>query len=226
VLDFLWPGVQETRNMNRFTAVAAHARDFPPGKPPARDFIAYLARHHTVLDPTVNVFEAQFCGDPAAVTPGLEAVAARMPPQVRRGLLSGALVPPKGEEAAYREAMPALLALLRALHEAGVTIIPGTDSMAGYQLHHELALYARAGIPPAEVLRMATLTSAQVIGANGERGVVAPGKLADLILVDGDPNVRIADIDRIDLVMKGGALYEPARIEAALGITPARREAR
>jgi imidazolonepropionase-like amidohydrolase len=222
-LDFLWPGVQETRNMNRFTAVAAHAREFPPDKPPARDFIAYLARHHTVLDPTMNVFEALFCGDPAAVTPGLEAVAPRMPPQVRRGLLSGALVPPKGEAEAYRGALPAMLALLKALHDAGVTIIPGTDSMPGYELHHELTLYARAGIPPAEVLRMATLTSAQVIGANGERGVIAPGKLADLILVDGDPSVAVADIDRIDLVMKGGRLYEPARIEAALGITPPER---
>jgi imidazolonepropionase-like amidohydrolase len=72
---------------------------------------------------------------------------------------------------------------------------------------------------------MATLTSAQVIGANGERGVIAPGKLADLILVDGDPSARIADIDHIDLVMKGGRIYEPARIEAALGITPAQRAA-
>jgi imidazolonepropionase-like amidohydrolase len=223
-LDFLWPAVQETRNMNRFTAVAAHAREFPPDKPPARDFIAYLARHHTVLDPTLNVFEALFSGDPAAVTPGLEAVAPRMPPQVRRGLLSGALVPPKGEEAAYREALPAMLALLKGLHAAGVTMIPGTDSMPGYELHHELMLYARAGIPPAEVLRMATLTSAQVIGADGARGVIAAGKLADLILVDGDPAVRIADIDRIDLVMKDGRLYEPARIEAALGITPVEKQ--
>lgn len=77
---------------------------------------------------------------------------------------------------------------------------------------------------PPEVLRMATLTSATVIGANDERGVITAGKLADLILVDGDPSVRIGDLDRIDLVMKGGRLYEPARIEAALGITPARRE--
>ncbi|HWZ63328.1 MAG TPA: amidohydrolase family protein [Steroidobacteraceae bacterium] len=223
-LDFLFPEVQETRNMNRFTAVAAHARDFTPDKPQVRDFIAYLVRHHTVLDPTMNVFEGLFCGDPAAVTPGLEAVAPRMPPQVRRGLLSGALTVPKGEEAAYREATPAMLRLLKALYDAGVTIIPGTDSMPGYELHHELDLYVRAGISPAEVLRMDTLTSALVIGANGERGVIAPGKLADLILIDGDPSVRIADLDRIDLVMKGGRLYEPARIEAALGITPARRE--
>jgi imidazolonepropionase-like amidohydrolase len=220
VLDFLYPAVQETRNMNRFTAVAAHARDFPPDKPQVRDFIAYLARHHTVLDPTMNIFEAMFCGDPSAVTPGLESIAPRMPPQVRRGLLSGALVVPKGQEAAYGEALPAMLTLLKALHDARVTIIPGTDSMPGYELHHELELYARAGIPPAEVLRMATLTSALVVGANGERGVIAPGKLADVILVDGDPSVRIADIDRIDLVMKGGKVYEPGRIEASLGITP------
>jgi imidazolonepropionase-like amidohydrolase len=92
--------------------------------------------------------------------------------------------------------------------------------MPGYQLHHELELYARAGIAPAEVLRMATLTSALVIGANGERGVIAPGKLADLILIDGDPSVHIADIDRIDVVMKGGKVYDPARIEASLGIAP------
>jgi imidazolonepropionase-like amidohydrolase len=219
-LNFLFDQVQETRNMNRFTAVAAHARELTPDMAPVRDFIAYLGRHHTVLDPTVNVFEALFCGDPAAVTPGLEQVAPRLPAQVRRGALSGALAVPKGEEAAYREALPAMLHLLKALYDSGVTIIPGTDSMPGYGLHHELELYVRAGIPAAEVLRMATLTSAQVIGANGERGVIAPGKLADLILVNGDPSTRIADIHKVDVVVKGGKLYDPTRIEQALGIAP------
>jgi len=113
-----------------------------------------------------------------------------------------------------------MLRLLKALHEAGVTIVPGTDSFPGYGLHHELEIYVRAGIPPAEVLRMATLASAQVIGASGERGVVAPGKLADLILVQGDPSEHIADINKVDLVMKGGRIYDPARIEHALGIAP------
>ena len=220
MLDFLFDTVKETRNMNRFTAVAAHAREFGPEQPQVQAFIAYLRREHTVLDPTVNVFEALFCGDAAAITPGLERIAPRMPAQVRRGMLSGALAVPPGEEAAYRAALPALLALIKALHEAGVTLIPGTDSMAGYELHHELELYVRAGIPPAEVLRMATLTSAQVIGQSGERGVLAPGKLADLILVNGDPSTHIADIRNVELVMKGGQLYEPARIEHALGIAP------
>jgi imidazolonepropionase-like amidohydrolase len=220
VLDFLFDEVKETRNMNRFTAVAARAREFTPGKPQVQELIAYLQRHHTVLDPTMNVFEAMFCGNAAAVTPGLEQVAPRMPAQVRRGMLSGALAVPKGQEDAYREATPAMLALLKALYDAGVTIIPGTDSFAGYGLHHELELYVRAGIAPAEVLRLATLTSAQVIHVDGERGVIAAGKLADLMLIDGDPSAQIADINKVALVMKGGRIYDPARIEQALGIAP------
>jgi imidazolonepropionase-like amidohydrolase len=113
-----------------------------------------------------------------------------------------------------------MLRLLKALHDAGVTIIPGTDALSGYTLLHELELDVRSGIPAPQVLRMATLTSAQVIGADRERGVIAPGKLADLILVDGDPTTRITDIHRITLVMKSGHSFDPAKIEAALGIAP------
>jgi imidazolonepropionase-like amidohydrolase len=220
VLNFLFDTIKDTRNMTRFSAVAAHARELDPDDPKVGDFIIFLQRHHTVLDPTMNVFDALFSGDPAALTPGLEDIVPRFPPQVRRAMLSGALVVPKGEEAAYREAFPAMLHLLKALYDAGVTIIPGTDSLAGYGLHHELELYVRAGIAPAEVLRMATLTSAQVIGADFSRGVIAPGKLADMILVDGDPSTNIADIHKVATVIKGGKIYQPAGIERALGIAP------
>ena len=220
VLNFLFDTVKDTRGMTRFTAVAEHARELGPENPRVQAFIEFLKRHHTVLDPTMNVFEAMFYGDPTAVTPGLEQDAPRFPAQVRRGLLSGALVVPKAEEEAYRAAFPSMLRLLKALHEAGVTIIPGTDALAGYTLLHELELYVRAGIPPAEGLRMATLTSARVIGVDSQRGVIAPGKLADMILIDGDPTMRIADIHKTALVIKGGRVFEPARIEHDLGIAP------
>ncbi|HEV7491073.1 MAG TPA: amidohydrolase family protein [Rhodanobacteraceae bacterium] len=219
-LNFLWPEVKETRNRDRFIKVAEHAREFTPDKPQVRDFIAFLKRHHTVLDPTMGVFEGLFAGDPAAPTPGLEEIAPRFPPQVRRGLLSGALDVPKGKEDAYREAFPSMLKLLKALYDAGVTIIPGTDGLPGYMLHHELELYAKAGIAPGEVLRMATLTPALVMGVNKDRGVIAAGKLADMILVDGDPSKNIADIRKVTTVLKGGRVYDPAAIEKTLGIEP------
>ena len=221
VLNFLFDTVQDTRGTGRFTAVGAHAAELGPDNPKVQEFMQYLKLHRTVLDPTMGVFEGLFCGDPAAVNPGLDDILPRLPAQVRRGLLSGAVAVPPGQEAAYKNAFPAMLKLLKALHDTGVRVIPGTDSFpAGYQLQRELALYVRAGIPAPEVLRMATLTSAQVIGADRERGVISPGKIADLILVNGDPSTHIEDLHHITLVMKDGHTFNPARIEQALGITP------
>ena len=82
------PEVKETRNRDRFIKVAEHAGEFTPDKPEVRDFINFLKEHHTVLDPTMSVFEALFCGDPTAITPGLEAIVPRFPPQVRRAMRS------------------------------------------------------------------------------------------------------------------------------------------
>ncbi|HKE47005.1 MAG TPA: amidohydrolase family protein [Rhodanobacteraceae bacterium] len=220
-LNFLYPEVKETRNRDRFIKVAEHAHEFTPDKPMVRDFIAYLKQHHTVLDPTMGVFQQLFSGDPKAITPGLEEIAPRFPPQVRRNLYGGnTLEVPKGQEEAYRTAFPSMLNLLKALHDAGVTIIPGTDGLSGYMLHHELVLYAKAGIPNAEVLRMATLTPALVMGVDKDRGVIAAGKLADMVLVDGDPTKDMADIRKVATVLKGGRVYDPGAIEKALGIVP------
>ena len=220
VLNFLFPEVKETRNRDRFIKVAERAQEFTPDKPEVRDFINFLGQHHTVLDPTISIFEGLFCGNPSAITPGLEEIVPRFPPQVRRAMLSGALEVPPDKQSAYHEAFPAMLRLLKAIHDAGVTIIPGTDALAGYTLHHELELYAEAGIAPAEILRMATWTPALVMGVNNDRGVISPGKLADMILVDGDPTKNIRDINNITTVIKGGKVYDPMAIEKALGIAP------
>jgi imidazolonepropionase-like amidohydrolase len=219
-LNFLFPEVKETRNRDRFIKVAEHAREFTPDKPVVREFFKFLKERHTVLDPTLHLFEGLFCGDPSAIPPGLEDIVPRFPPQVRRVMRSGALEVPTEKAAAYREAFPAMLRLLKAAHDTGITIIPGTDALSGYTLHYELEVYVRAGIPAPEVLRMATLTSAQVMDVTKDHGVIAAGKLADMVLIDGDPAKTIRDIRNIATVIKGGRVYDPAAIEKAMGITP------
>ena len=67
---------------------------------------------------------------------------------------------------------------------------------------------------------MATLTPALVMGVDKDRGVTQAGKLADMILVDGDPSKNIADIRKVSTVVKGGRVYDPAAIEKTLGIEP------
>ena len=65
---------------------------------------------------------------------------------------------------------------------------------------------------------MGTLTPARVMGVSKDIGVIAPGKLADMILVDGDPTKEIRDLHKVATVIKGGKVYNPAAIEKALGI--------
>ena len=67
---------------------------------------------------------------------------------------------------------------------------------------------------------MATLTPALIMGVNKDRGVIAAGKLADMVLIDGDPAKNISDINKITTVIKGGRIYDPVAIEKALGMMP------
>ena len=67
---------------------------------------------------------------------------------------------------------------------------------------------------------MATLTPALVMGVNKDRGVIAAGKLANMVLIDGDPTKNIHDINKMTTVIKDGKVYDPAAIEKALGIVP------
>jgi imidazolonepropionase-like amidohydrolase len=96
----------------------------------------------------------------------------------------------------------------------------GTDAMAGLMFHHELALFARAGIPNAAILRMATLDPARYLGHDKNAGSVAPGKIADLVVIDGDPLARIDDVGRTVSTMRAGVVFPTAPLYAAIGIEP------
>jgi imidazolonepropionase-like amidohydrolase len=107
--------------------------------------------------------------------------------------------------------------LIKRLHDAGVTLVPGTDNPSGATYHTELELYEHAGIPAREVLRMATIIAARVMGEADEYGSIAAGKVADIVIVDGRPAERIADLRNIEHVIRAGHVYSPGELRAALG---------
>ncbi len=219
VLNFLDPKI-DTRTPARFSEVAKQAADLDLDSPRVKSFIALLKEHGTVSDPTLAAFEGMFIGEPGKVDPTLAAVADRLPPQVQRGLYGGGLNPPADQAQRYRDSYQTMKNLVKALHDAGVTIVAGTDGLAGFTLHRELELYVDSGIPAPEVLRIATLGAARVMKRDQDLGSVAPGKLADLILVDGDPASRISDIRRVVLTVKDGVTYDPNAIWASVGVKP------
>lgn len=187
--------------------------------PPVKDFIALLAARHVTIDPTLANAEQVFAHKPGRPPPGYETLAPRLPPNLRRELLDENAPSPEREAGA---AFTAMLTFVKTLYDAGVTIVPGTDSdtLAGFRLQRELELYVRAGIAPAEVLRMATYGSARNMHAEGDLGTVASGKYADFLLIDGDPTKNIGDIRRVHRVVKDGRVFDPRALHAALSIRP------
>ena len=100
--------------------------------------------------------------------------------------------------------------LLRALTERDALLVTGTDAPFvpyGAGLHAEFRLYARAGVSARDILRQATLKSAQAAGVADDLGTLEVGKLADMVVVDGDPLNEIRDLDRVRVTVKHGVIY-------------------
>jgi imidazolonepropionase-like amidohydrolase len=183
-------------------------------------FIQLLKDHKTVLDPTLNVFEGMFTDRPGKVSASYAAVADRLPVQIRRGFFYGGLPVPEGMDQQYQDSFRQMLKMTKTLWDAGIPIEAGTDSLAGFSLHRELELYVEAGIPAPKVLQLATLGAARIMKQDQERGSIAVGKLADVILVDGNPADRISDIRRVQTVVKGGVVYQTSDLYRAIGVQP------
>jgi imidazolonepropionase-like amidohydrolase len=115
-----------------------------------------------------------------------------------------------------------------ALRKAGITFGVGTDSGVtgahhGWATLRELQLLVAGGLSPVQAITAATGAAARAIKVDGERGTIAPGKLADLVLVDGEPHKDIHDIEKIKRVFLGGREIDReklAREIAEPGLTP------
>lgn len=101
---------------------------------------------------------------------------------------------------------------LRMINEAGGVLVAGTDQSSGPALHRELELLADAGIPPAEIIRIATLNGAIFLGKERELGSIEEGKLADMVLLGADPTQDIDNAKQIIRVFKGGKVIDRARL--------------
>lgn len=119
---------------------------------------------------------------------------------------------------------------VRQMHAAGVLLLAGTDAGSvlvypGFSLHEELRLLVEeAGLPPRSALWSATVGPARFAGLEGELGTIAPGKIADLVLLDADPLASIRHTRRIFAVVQGGHVLSRARLDDMLaGVRAAAR---
>lgn len=111
--------------------------------------------------------------------------------------------------AAAKQALATNMKNVKTLFDAGVNIGFGTDSgatplrIAGFAEHRELKLLTEAGLTPLQAIQTATKNAAALLHLD-DRGTIAPGKLADLLIVDGDPSKDISAVDHIESVWRRG----------------------
>jgi hypothetical protein len=220
MLNFM-PDVKETRTPARFTEPGKRSAGLDLDSAQVKQFIAFLNEHHTVVDPTMAIWEATYTDRPGKI-PAIDTyMFDRLPLVVQRSLKTAGQALPAQDETTdklYRASYANFVRMLKKLYDNGITIVAGTDQGSGYALHRELEIYNEAGIPALEVLRIATLTGAQVMKRDKELGSITAGKLADMILVNGDPTTNISDIRKIDTVIKGGTVMYPKEIYSSMGI--------
>jgi imidazolonepropionase-like amidohydrolase len=179
--------------------------------------------------PTLVVYETR---DRAILTPLLSRV---LEPSVL-SMIQPPLTPPASHRTKSERSEPPprerrwqmLQQNTAALRKAGATFGVGTDAGVtgahhGWATLRELQLLVAGGLSPIEAITAATGAAARAIKVDHDRGTIAPGKLADLLLIEGEPHQNIGDIERIRYVFIGGREVDRERLAkeiASLAITP------
>jgi imidazolonepropionase-like amidohydrolase len=182
------------------------------------EFIALAKQRGTIVIPTLTVYEGYadvFAGrSPAARYPldcvdrGTRAKLERVLPDAKRAPGLKGFVRSGRADTLYASTARNV----RRMHAAGVPIAVGTDAgnpgtAHGPSIYREMEALQSAGLSAADVLASATIVAARAMGRATEVGTIQAGKLADLVVLDADPVADIANLRRVRLVMKGGALY-------------------
>ncbi len=180
--------------------------------------------HQLAQVPTMVLWETFFGGEPVAAIRANTPEVRFMPPDTVEGWERSLarLRETIGHPAGARQVVTLRRLAFQRLHQAGVPFLLGTDSpqlfsVPGFSIHREMALWVRLGMTPAEVIHAGTWAVAEHFGELETAGAVAPGKRADLILLDANPLEDVAAIatNRAG-VMVGGQWLSRSDIESRL----------
>jgi imidazolonepropionase-like amidohydrolase len=187
--------------------------------PEVAAMIRELAERRIPVDPTLVTYHTKFFGDDPRWT---ENPAQALVPELSAQWRAGATYVTDWSPADFaraRRLWPKVEALVRRYHQGGVLLAAGSDTpqawtVPGVSLHEELELLVEAGIPPLEVLRIATRNGAEALGLLDRVGTVEAGKRADLLILSADPVADVRNTRRIERVVQGGRLLRPAALLA------------
>src|SRR5206468_5849209 len=144
---------------------------------------------------------------------------AKIPPPLRRLFANAAVT--GIDAAAARGRLERGLRIVKALHDAGVPVVAGTDEgIPGHSVHREIELYVEAGLTPMEALQAATIVSARAMKMDGELGTIEPGKRADLVVLNANPLDAIRNIRSVRWTIRDGRVYDAPALWKSVRFQP------
>lgn len=182
--------------------------------PAILEMIEALVENGVTIDPTVIAYHTKFWGDDDRYRNHADL---ELTPPVIRAVWRASTFTSDWTEKDFidaRAAWPKLQGFVKLLYDRGILLTAGSDLpnpwvIPGVSLHEELALLTDLGIPPLEVLKIATHNGAVALGIDTDTGLVALGKRADLLVLAGDPLMDIRNTRSIKWVLKSGIIMEP-----------------
>ncbi len=211
--------VDKANTAERIEGPARFTKDIDWNAPEMRAFIAELKQRGTVVDSTIVIFEGALTQDGGTPSPAYAPYMGIISPVLDRAFKAGGHPLVKGyTRDDYRKSYAKMVELVGKLHDAGVTLVAGTDGW-GIELVRELEIYKQAGMTNAEALQSATIVPARVVGADKRTGSIAVGKEADLMLVDGDVSKDLGALRRVVTVVSDGYVMDADELRKAAGYT-------
>jgi imidazolonepropionase-like amidohydrolase len=195
-----------------------HRANLDLRNPKCQALIKLLANEKVAVDATLVVFKNMiYLNDLDEVQqhPDMALVPKRMKEHWENYRVKSAL--PLATRPARQREILKYQELTGMLHQAGVTILVGTDTpepfvTPGFSMHQELELLVESGLSPADAIRAATLENATMLNQREQLGSIEAGKLADLVILTADPTEDIRNTRKIESVLRGGHLVQPEKI--------------
>ncbi|MDQ8160479.1 MAG: amidohydrolase family protein [Gemmatimonadota bacterium] len=213
--DFV-PGKQPDTCSGRGGAAQSALAQADPESAEVQALFRYLIERKVAVTSTLTIFETFTPGRP--MPPGTDVLIEPLRAQFAERYAATQRNP----QSVYARAFPKGMAMERAFVKAGGTLIVGTDPtggggvIAGYSNQRALELLVEAGFSPLEAIRIGTLNGATYLGRGALTGSLVTGKLADFIIVNGNPDDKITDIRNIQMVFRQGVGYDPAALIASV----------
>ncbi len=191
---------------------------------PVQEMIRDLVQHHVAITSTLPIFETFIPNRPPLEQRVLDAMAveARVDYLTSRARVAGTVA------GSWPERFKKEMQFERDFVKAGGLLLAGEDPtgyggvLAGFRDQREVELLLEAGFTPVEAVHIASANGAQYLGESDRIGTLAPGKQADLVVIQGDPSTHISDIEKVTMVFKDGIGFDSAKlidsVQGAVGL--------